>query len=249
MPASAEKPITVVAEPTRAAMGQRAGAHAAQVLKDALRGAGRVSVMLAAAPSQSATLAALAAAEGIDWDRVDLFHMDEYVGLGPGAPQSFATWLDENFVRHVPGAAFHRIDPGGDPEAEAARYRALLGTDPFALVLLGLGVNGHLAFNDPPADFADPQSVRIVRLDEISRRQQVDEGHFATMGDVPATALTVTIPRLLNAATVIGSVPGTAKRTAVAQTLHEPIGPMHPGTALRTHPDSTLYIDAEADPR
>jgi glucosamine-6-phosphate deaminase len=249
MPTMAEKPITVVAEHTRAAMGQRAGAHAAQVLRDALRGGGRASVMLAAAPSQSATLAALAAAEGIDWDRVDLFHMDEYVGLAPGARQSFATWLDENFVRHVPGAVFHRIAPGEDSEAEADRYEALLGTEPFALVLLGLGVNGHLAFNDPPADLADPKGVRIVELDAVSRQQQVDEGHFATLDDVPTTAVTVTIPRLLNAATVIASVPGQAKRTAVAQTLREPIGPMHPGTALRTHPDVTLYIDAEADPR
>ena len=248
MPTRAEKPITVVAEHTRAAMGQRAGTHAAQVLRDALRGGGRASVMLAAAPSQSATLATLAAAEGIDWDRVDLFHMDEYVGLAPGARQSFATWLDENFVRHVPGAAFHRIDPG-EAEAEADRYEALLGSEPFALVLLGLGVNGHLAFNDPPADFADPKGVRVVRLDAVSRQQQVDEGHFATLGDVPTTAVTVTIPRLLNAATVIASVPGRAKRTAVAQTLREPIGPMHPGTALRTHPGVTLYIDAEADPR
>lgn len=236
-------------------MGQRAGTHAAQVLRDALHGGGRARVMLAAAPSQSATLAALAAAEGIDWDRVDLFHMDEYVGLAPSAPQSFATWLEENFVRHVPGAVFHRINPSGDPEypenaeAEADRYQALLGTEPFALVLLGLGVNGHLAFNDPPADFADPKGVRVVRLDAVSRRQQVDEGHFATFDDVPATAVTVTIPRLLNAATVIASVPGLAKRTAVAQTLREPIGPMHPGTALRTHPDATIYIDAEADPR
>jgi len=249
MPTRAEKTITVVAEHTRAAMGQRAGAHAARVLRDALRGGGRASVMLAAAPSQSATLAALAAAEGIDWGRVDLFHMDEYVGLAPESPQGFAIWLDENFVRHVPDAVFHRIDPDEDSEAEAARYQTLLGTAPFAVVLLGLGVNGHLAFNDPPADFADPKGVRVVRLDEVSRRQQVDEGHFAALDDVPTTAVTVTIPRLLNASTVIASVPGLAKRAAVAQTLNEPIGPMHPGTALRTHPDATLYIDAEADPR
>ncbi|HEX4223873.1 MAG TPA: 6-phosphogluconolactonase, partial [Pseudonocardiaceae bacterium] len=222
-----------------------AGKHAGQVLRAALRDGGRARVMLAAAPSQSATLATLAAEDGIDWSRVDLFHMDEYVGLAPDAPQRFATWLAENFVDRLPDATFHAIDP----DAEPARYEALLGSAPFTLVLLGLGVNGHLAFNDPPADFADPRGVRVVELDETSRRQQVDEGHFATLADVPTTALTVTIPRLLNAATVIGSVPGREKRTAVAQTLCEPIGSPHPGTALRTHPDATLYIDAEADPR
>jgi glucosamine-6-phosphate deaminase len=249
MSIEAEKSLTIVGEPTRAAMGRRAGTHAGQVLREALRGGGLARVMLAAAPSQSATLATLAELDGIDWARVELFHMDEYVGLPPDAPQGFATWLVTNFVRHVPGATFHRINPGDDPETEAARYEALLGTEPFDLVLLGLGVNGHLAFNDPPADFEDPRGARVVTLDATSRRQQVQEGHFATLEDVPTTAVTVTIPRLLNAATVIASVPGRAKRTAVAQARCEPIGPMHPGTALRTHPDATIYVDAEADPR
>jgi glucosamine-6-phosphate deaminase len=249
-----EHALTVVREPTRAALGRRAGTHAAQVLRDALRDGGRrARVMLAAAPSQSATLATLAASDGIDWSRVELFHMDEYVGLPASAPQRFATWLTDAFVRHLPGAAFHPIDPGdGSVEAataEAARYQALLGAGPFDLVLLGLGVNGHLAFNDPPADLHDPLAVRVVPLDATSRRQQVDEGHFAAFDDVPTHAITVTIPRLLNAAVLIASVPGAAKRTAVAQTLTEPIGPAHPGTALRTHQDATLYLDAEADPR
>ena len=115
MPIKAERSITVVCEPTRVALGQRAGAHAALVLQDALRGCGRARVMLAAAPSQSATLAALAASDGIDWARVDLFHMDEYVGLASNAPQGFATWLAANFVVHLPDATFHRIDPGDDP--------------------------------------------------------------------------------------------------------------------------------------
>ncbi|MFC6870574.1 6-phosphogluconolactonase [Haloechinothrix salitolerans] len=249
MSTKAETSMTVVREPTRAAMGQRAGTHAGQILRAALRNGGRARVMLAAAPSQSATLAALARAEGIDWARVELFHMDEYVGLPPGAPQGFATWLVTNFVRHTPDATFHRIDPGTDPYAEAERYKVLLGTEPFDLVLLGLGVNGHLAFNDPPADFDDPMGVRVVTLDTASRRQQVEEGHFATLDDVPTTAVTVTIPRLLNADVVIASVPGRAKRIAVRQTLGEAIGPMHPGTALRRHPGVTLYLDAEADPR
>ncbi|WP_394618719.1 6-phosphogluconolactonase [Lentzea sp. JNUCC 0626] len=244
----AESAMTVVGAPTREEMGALAGAHAGRVLRDVLAERATARVMLAAAPSQSATLAALAR-EDVDWTRVDLFHMDEYIGLPPGAPQGFATWLTTHFVRHLPGAVLHPIDPASDAEAEAVRYEAVLGEEPFDLVLLGLGVNGHLAFNDPPADFADPRGARVVALDATSRTQQVEEGHFATFGDVPATAVTVTIPRLLNAEVVIASVPGRAKRTAVRQTLTEPIGPMHPGTALRTHPDVTLYLDAESDPR
>lgn len=248
MPIRAESSMTVVGAPTREEMGARAGAHAGRVLRDVLAERATARVMLAAAPSQSATLAALAR-EDVDWTRVELFHMDEYIGLPPGAPQGFATWLTTHFVRHLPGAVLHAIDPSGDAEAEAARYEALLGDEPFDLVLLGLGVNGHLAFNDPPADFDDPRGARVVTLDATSRTQQVQEGHFATFDDVPATAVTVTIPRLLNAGVVIASVPGRAKRTAVERTLSEPIGPMHPGTALRTHPDVTLYVDAESDPR
>ena len=239
----------VFSEPTRAAMGRKAGRHAAREIRDALKIRGRARVMLAAAPSQLETLRTLADSEGIDWSRVELFHMDEYVGLPKDAPQGFANWLRSRFVASVPGAVFHPIVPGEDPEAEAVRYEALLGTEPFDVVLLGLGVNGHLAFNDPPADFADPRGVRVVELDATSRRQQVDEGHFASFDEVPATALTVTIPRLLNAETVIASVPGPAKRAAVAQTLGEPIGPLHPGTALRTHPRAALYLDADSDPR
>lgn len=239
----------VYSEPTRAAMGRKAGGHAARAIRETIKIRGRARVMLAAAPSQLETLRTLAGSEGIDWSRVELFHMDEYVGLPEDAPQGFANWLRSHFVASVPAAAFHPITPGEDPEAEAVRYEALLGAEPFDVVLLGLGVNGHLAFNDPPADFTDPRSVRVVELDATSRRQQVDEGHFASLDEVPATALTVTIPRLLNAEVVIASVPGSAKRAAVAQTLSEPISPLHPGTALRTHAKAALYLDADADPR
>jgi glucosamine-6-phosphate deaminase len=245
----AARSMNVVSVPTHAELGRRAGAHAARTLHAALRERGCARVMLAAAPSQSTTLATLAESEDIDWSVVQLFHMDEYVGLPADAPQGFASWLTSHFVRHVPGARFHPITPGDDPEAESRRYEALLGAAPFDLVLLGLGVNGHLAFNDPPADFTDPRGVRVVSLDPASRRQQVDEGHFATLEHVPSAAVTVTIPRLLNASCVIASVPGQAKRTAVAETLAEPVGPTHPGTALRTHPNATLYLDAESDPR
>jgi glucosamine-6-phosphate deaminase len=225
---------------TREELGRAAARAAAEHLRQAADG--RLRILLAAAPSQTATLGALAAEPDIDWSRVECFHMDEYVGLDVDAPQSFRNWLRRNFLDKVPQATFHPLAPEAGPDA----YAKLMGDEPFDLVLFGLGVNGHLAFNDPPADFHDPQSVRLVALDETSRKQQVDEGNFPGMDDVPTHAITVTIPRLLNANTLIGSVPGAAKRQAVHDTLTQPIGPDHPGTALRTHPDVQLFLDAES---
>jgi glucosamine-6-phosphate deaminase len=230
--------------PTREDLGRAAAAAAAEHLRKATA-TGQARIMLAAAPSQTATLAALAEEPEIDWSRVECFHMDEYVGLSPDAPQSFRNWLHRNFLDKVLQATFHPLDPDEGPDA----YAELMGDEPFDIVLFGLGVNGHLAFNDPPADFDDPQAVKVVALDETSRRQQVDEGNFATMDDVPTHAVTVTIPRLLNAHELIGSVPGSVKRQAVHDTLTQPISPEFPGTALRTHPNVQLYLDTEsADP-
>jgi glucosamine-6-phosphate deaminase len=217
---------------------------AAEVIRSAIVHAGQARVILAAAPSQSATLAALATEPDLDWSRVECFHMDEYVGLPPTAPQSFRNWLHRSFLDKVPQATFHPLVPEDGPDA----YAALMGDAPFDLVLFGLGVNGHLAFNDPPADFEDPQPARVVALDETSRHQQVDEGNFAELTDVPTHALTVTIPRLLNARELVGSVPGAAKRQAVHDSLNRPLSPAYPGTALRTHPRVRLFLDAESAP-
>ncbi|MGW5195088.1 6-phosphogluconolactonase [Kribbella sp. NPDC004138] len=228
--------------PSREELGRAAATAAAGEILKAIAADGRARIMLAAAPSQTATLTALAAEPGLDWSRVECFHMDEYVGLDPAAPQSFRNWLRRNFLDKVPQATFRPLDPEDGPDA----YAKLMGDEPFDLVLFGLGVNGHLAFNDPPADFSAAEAVRLVALDETSRRQQVDEGNFPGLDDVPTHAITVTIPRLLNARALIGSVPGAVKRQAVHDTLTQPIGPDHPGTALRTHPDVQLYLDSES---
>lgn len=240
---------TISAHSSRAEMGRKAGLHAASSLRQSLQENESVRLMLAAAPSQQPTLTTLAQEPGIDWGRVVCFHMDDYLQLAPEAPQGFANWLRRTFLSQLPDTTFHSIVPTSTGDDEAARYGRILGETPFDLVLLGLGVNGHLAFNDPPADFYDPQPVRVVDLDVVSRQQQVDEGHFQRLQDVPRQAVTVTIPRLLNAREVIASVPGWPKRKAVADTLYQPIGGEHPGTALRLHPNVTLYLDAESDPR
>jgi glucosamine-6-phosphate deaminase len=234
--------------PTRADLGRAAAAHAAEQIRQAIARTGRARVMLAAAPSQTETLAALAVAPDLDWSHVEAYHMDEYVGLSPAAPQAFRNWLRRSFLDKVPQATFHSMDPGDAPDTAARAYTELMGDEPFDVVLFGLGVNGHLAFNDPPADFDDPLSVKLVALDDTSRRQQVDEGNFPTMADVPTHAITVTIPRLLNAHALIGSVPGSVKRQAVHDTLTQPIGPAYPGTTLRTHPDVQLFLDTESNP-
>ena len=236
--------------PTPRELGRHAGERAAVAIRHAIGANRRARVLLAAAPSQAETLAALVCEPGIDWGRVELFHMDDYIGLPPGAPQSFSIWLRGMLVDQLPPeTTFHPMDPSNDPEGEVIRYERLMGDDPFDLVMLGLGVNGHLAFNDPPADLLDRRGAKVVTLDDTSRRQQVDEGHFAAIEDVPRQAITVTIPRLLNAHELIASVPGAQKRRAVADTLARPSGPVHPGTALRTHPRVRLFLDTEADPR
>lgn len=239
---------TVSVHSSRARLGDAAAAAAAGHLRAAIGERGAAMVMLAAAPSQEATLEALARQPGIAWDRVTCFHMDDYIGLDHGAPQGFGAWLERTFVSRVAAVTFHRIEVDGDPESCAERYAAQLPDVPFDLVLLGLGVNGHLAFNDPPARFDDPLPVRVVELDDVSRRQQVGEGHFGAMHEVPARAITVTIPRLLFSEHVIASVPGAEKRQAVVDTLTTPIDPQRPGTALRTHPDVALFLDEESAP-
>ncbi|MEO3805922.1 6-phosphogluconolactonase [Nonomuraea sp. B1E8] len=231
----------------RARSGAAAGRAAAAALRTALADRDEARVIFAAAPSQREMLAGLRAAEGIDWSRVAVFHMDEYIGLPADAPQRFGRFLRHELWESVRPGAVHVIEPGDDPEAESARYAALLGSAPIDLVCLGIGDNGHLAFNDPPvADFADPLAVKVVELDEDCRRQQVSDGCFATLADVPDRAITLTVPTLMAGRTLIATVPGANKRAALSAALDGPIGESCPASVLRTHPACTLYADLEA---
>jgi glucosamine-6-phosphate deaminase len=234
---------------TRTTMSRVAAHDIAAALRERLAAAAEVRMIFAAALSQDDMIEALAAEPDIDWGRVTAFHMDEYIGLAAGAPQRFAAWLGQRLFSRVPFAAVHPIVPEPDPRAAAERYAALLGAAPIGIVCLGIGVNGHLAFNDPPvADFADARDVKIVELDDICRRQQVDEDCFATLAAVPERAITLTIPRLLRADRLFCVVPGAHKRDAVERTLHGPITTGCPASVLRRHPDCILYLDAESDP-
>lgn len=235
---------------TRAEMGQAAAADVAADLRARLARQSGVRMIFAAAVSQSDMLEALIAAPGIDWRRVTAFHMDEYLDLQADAPQRFGNWLRRAIFDRLPFAAVNLIDPGRDAKGAVRAYAARLAEAPIDMVCLGIGVNGHLAFNDPPvADFADPEAVKIVTLDDVCRQQQVDDGAFTTVTDVPRRAVTLTIPRLLAAERLFCVVPGASKREAVARALEGPLETACPASALRLHPDCRLYLDAESDPR
>ncbi len=231
-------------------LGVTAAHDIAEALRAALARQPVVRVIFAAAASQRSTLEALSAAPDIDWSRVEAFHMDEYLGLAPDAPQRFALWLGRTFFDRVPLRVAHLITPGDDAQATASAYAAELAAAPIDIVCLGIGQNGHLAFNDPPvADFDDELDVKVVELDHTCRSQQVDDGEFATFDDVPTHAITLTIPRLLRAGELFCMVPGEAKAWAVERALNAPLSEADPATALRTHPAVRLYLDTQSAPQ
>jgi len=231
---------------SRRELGHTAASHIAAALRARLREQQHVRMILAAAPSQSEMLAALILEPEIDWSRVTAFHMDEYIGLPANAPQRFAHWLRHAFVDRVPLARFEPIDPDSSPEKTCDNYARLVAEAPIDLVLLGIGTNGHLAFNDPPADLEDPAPVKIVMLDRMCREQQVLDGCFAALDDVPRQAITLTVPTLLAGHELFCCVPGQLKSAAVQAMLESPISGDCPATALRSHPRCTLYLDRDS---
>jgi glucosamine-6-phosphate deaminase len=228
-----------------------AAQDAARALRGAIDTRGEANVMLATGNSQLAFLGDLVQFTDIAWDRVRAFHMDEYVNLSPAHPASFRRYMRERVASRLPLKEFHYLEGDtGDAEAEARRYEALLRAHPLDLCCCGIGENGHLAFNDPPvADFADPRDVKVVALELASRRQQVGEGHFATLDDVPTHAITVTIPALLRAGSVLVIVPEARKAQPVHDALYGPISTACPSSILRQYPNATLYLDAESSAR
>lgn len=241
--------LLIERHPDRAALGGAAGNAAAGLVRGLLATQPEVRMIFAAAPSQRETLAALVRADGIDWSRVTAFHMDEYVGLDPSAPQRFGRFLRDHLFGLVRPGRVHFLDGGAEPAAECRRYAALLAAAPIDVVCLGIGENGHIAFNDPPvADFHDPLAVKLVALDAACRRQQVNDGCFAAIDLVPTHALSLTIPALMAGRHLVCAVPGPTKRAAVARLLSGSIGTDCPATILRTHPDCTLHVDADSLP-
>ena len=230
------------------AMARDAAALASAAIRSAIDTRGHANVMFASGASQLEFLKLLVADAAIDWRAVTGFHMDEYVGLGPTHPASFQRYMRDHLTALVPLAALHCLQgDAADPTAEVARYSALLETHPLDLCCLGVGENGHLAFNDPPAaDFEDPLTVKLVRLDEACKAQQVGGGHFASLAEVPPVAMTVTIPALLRARSVLAIASGARKARPVRDALLGPIAPACPASALRRCPQAVLLLDRDS---
>jgi len=243
--------LSVFVHETREAAGLAASITVARAIADRQPVAGTAHVVFAAAPSQDEFLAALAARTDVDWRAVRVFHMDEYLGLGPDHPASFRRYLrtrlfdpvglDDGRLRLIPG------ESQAWPSRTCLDYETALRAEPPDVVCAGVGENGHLAFNDPPvADFLDPVWVKVVRLDPACRAQQVHDGAFGRLDDVPAHAFTLTVPALLSAGVVSAVVPGPRKARAVRDMLWGPVGEACPATALRTHPGARLYLDRDS---
>lgn len=241
--------LAVSIYPDRASMGAAAAQAGVRALKAALEKKETVTAMFAAAPSQDEVLRELLTAD-VDWSRVVACHMDEYVGLDPSAPQRFSTFLRTRLFDRLPFRSVHCIHPtqnAAEAEEETRRYEAFLKENPLDVCFMGIGENGHIAFNDPPcADFQDPRWVKVVELDQVCRLQQVHDGCFPALEAVPTHAITVTIPALVSAGEIVCTVPAATKAQAVRGILTGPVTTKCPASILTTHPAASLFLDADA---
>jgi glucosamine-6-phosphate deaminase len=240
--------LSVEIHPTRDAAGKAAARAAAETLASLHQTHTSIAVIFATGASQISTLAALISIEGVPWPQITGFHMDEYIGLPVDHPASFRRYMREKLTDRVPMKQFHEISGNAlDPQRTADVYAEQLRAAVPKLCLLGIGENGHLAFNDPPvADFSNPLDAKVVELDRMCREQQVAEGWFADIADVPESAITLTIPALMRVPRLIVSVPGMRKAAIVRCALHDAISTACPATILRSHPGATLFLDAES---
>jgi glucosamine-6-phosphate deaminase len=236
---------------TKLEMAARAAAEGAALLRAALGERGSARIVLATGASQLEMLERLVREPDLDWGRVTAFHLDEYVGMPATHPASFRRYLRERFVDRLPGSigAFHYIDAEIDPEGECERLGTAISTAPVDVAFVGIGENGHLAFNDPPADFDTERPYLVVRLDEACRRQQLGEGWFASLEDVPRRAVSMSIRQIMGAASIICTVPDERKSAAVRAALEGPVTPALPASILQRHPDCRLFVDAPAASR
>ena len=229
-------------------LGQAAAKKAQQILREAIDKKGFANLILATGNSQLTFLKALRSLEGIDWKKVRIFHMDEYIGINPSHPASFPLFLENHFLQFTKPGHFHPIpSETSDVDSACKAYEALIRQHPADLVAMGWGENGHIAFNDPPdADFGDPHWVKVVELAEKSRLQQVGEGHFTSLDEVPKQAITLTIPALLAPVHILCIVPEARKASAVKACLSEPVAESRPGSILRTISHATLLLDQDS---
>lgn len=228
-------------------LGAQAGKAAAQLIREAIKTNGSTNIILATGTSQFETLKQLLTEPGIDWKNVTMFHLDEYLGIPITHPASFRKYLTERFVSKVPALkAAHLINGEGNAKAECNRLGKLITENPIDVALVGIGENGHLAFNDPPADFDTEEPYIIVDLDEACRKQQLGEGWFNSIEEVPKQAISMSVKQILKSKNIICSVPDQRKAVAVKNSLEQPVSNLFPATALQLHPHCTCYLDADA---
>lgn len=235
----------IVISQSKAELGQQSAQQAAQAIQRAIQSYGETNIIVATGASQFDTLAALVATPDIDWSKVTAFHLDEYVGLPITHEASFRKYLRERFTTKLPQPlhSFHEINGEGDAHAECERLNALIANQSIAVALVGIGENGHLAFNDPPADFQTTKPYLVVQLDEACRRQQLGEGWFPTFQDVPQQAISMSIHQIMQSQEIVCSVPDERKAQAVKGTIEGPITPQVPASVLQQHPAATIYLD------
>ena len=243
---TAARELNIEIHSDRAAASRAAAAHAADVLNRCIRIHSNARIVAATGASQIDFLDALTSTAGIDWLRVEMFHLDEYVGLPITHPASFRRYLRERLIDRTGISRFHLLDGDRDPERAAERAGNALAAGAIDVAFAGIGENGHLAFNDPPADFTTEQPYLIVTLDEACRRQQVGEGWFASMEEVPAQAISMSVRQILKSREIIAVVPDARKADAVKACVEGPVSPLAPASILQTHPNTTLYLDHES---
>jgi len=228
------------------AVGEAAAKHAVQSLRGVLSTSDTARIIAATGAAQFEFLKALSSTPGIDWQRVEMFHLDEYIGLPANHPASFCNYLLDRLIRPAGIKNYHLLDGTQDSKTVIQRVGEELKSRPVDVAFVGIGENGHLAFNDPPADFETEEPFLIVALDEACRRQQMGEGWFPTFADVPTHAMSMSIKQVLKAKEIIAIVPEMRKARAVEACLEGDISPMAPASILRTHPNTTVYLDTES---
>lgn len=228
-------------------LGEAVAEAFARAAASALEEAPEIAVILATGNSQLSFAKAVRRRDDIEWSRITILHMDEYLGMSEDHPASFRRWMKENLVEHVSPKAFEGVRGDHEPvEEELERYSALIRDLPPAITVMGIGENGHLAFNDPPADFEAQETMKVVDMDDVSRRQQVGEGHFPSLDETPRQALSLTIPALLRSPTVLVGVPEQRKATAVKNALKGPVSPACPASILRAQAHAHVFLDQES---
>ncbi|HSH81442.1 MAG TPA: glucosamine-6-phosphate deaminase [Herpetosiphonaceae bacterium] len=231
--------------PSKTEMARAAAASAAALLQAAITDRGSATFVAATGNSQLEFLAALAAEPGVDWSRTTMFHLDEYIGLPPTHPASFRRYLQEHLIDRVRPSTVHLIQGDApDPRAECARLNRLIGSTPIDVAFVGIGENGHLAFNDPPADFDVDDPFIVVALDDACRRQQLGEGWFGRLADVPRSAISMSITQIMQSEAIVCTVPDRRKAEAVRDCFTGEVTPLHPASILRQHSRSSIFLDA-----